>query len=183
MINEKIYNKDVVLFVCDDSTYNNFISCNLEGVSKFLWVVNPSRKTLIDIKKNKINFFANSLSFFESIPLTKEEYNYYLKNIRFKAINRLLFFNAKSVIFSETCYLPMTNLSINEDVFFYRERFNEFLYIKNNKKTKLFFYDFEDYLLFGEKIENARNLFSAIKYEAAFTNFNETKYKLNVYVK
>lgn len=178
---KNILNKDIILHVCDDSTLYQYIKCKYSRVEKFLWIVNPSDKSIKDIEESKILYFKNTVSFYESYPLTSKEYSNYLQNIRFKAINRILFYNAKSVVFSESCSFPKDDfLDTEADVLYYKNKFKNFIFVKNNEKTKTFFYNFEDYLMFERKLESGRNLFSIIEFENAF---NEIKGDLNVCIK
>jgi hypothetical protein len=181
MNQKNMLNKDIILHVCDDFTLNQYIKCKYYGIEKFLWVVNPSDLSIKTIENYKIDYFKNKVSFFESLSLSHDEYNNYMINIRFKAINRILFLNANSVIFSDSCNIPEDyKLNTEIDVLYYKNKFKNFLYVKNNKKTKAFFYNFEDYLMFEKKIKNGRNLFSSIDLENAF---NEIKGDLNVCIK
>jgi len=128
----------------------------------FLWVINPDKELINNLPKHS-QIYCNTVYLSKEKELINgeltSEYESYFENIRFKALNRLLFFNYRTITF-----LPLNifnNITIPDlngsDINLHHD--NSFK-VKNSVKIKKFFWDFEDYIVHQKNLPEGRNIFS-----------------------
>lgn len=172
-------NLNVYLDVCDDNTIDLFIKKTQNiNLNKFVWAVNPSKSFFQKTKKNNILVFCNNVLLSKKKETINNigvsEYDMYIRNIKFKAINRLLFLNYSHIFLEADNNQDIKN---DYDVIFKNKNI---FYIKNNNLTKDFFYNFEYYLMYEKQLVDGKNLFSFHNFYVDLLASNIKK-KLKVY--
>lgn len=143
----------------------------------FLWVINPD-KELISYLPKTAQIYCNTVYISKEKEIINgiltSEYESYFENIRFKALNRLLFLNYRTITF-----LPLNvfnNITIptldNVDINLHHDGSFK---VKNSLKVKKFFWDFEDYIAHQKNLPEGRNIFSKHDFFKDIKNLNQKK--------
>lgn len=175
---------NVILSVNDLDDINEFLNAvKNESCRKFVWAINPNKEFIRSAKSQDISLFCNRVNISKQKEFINEtntsEYDMYKRNIRFKALNRMLFFQYNIAIFKTNDSNKIEWDYINASKADLIIKNNDFFIVKNNIKTKKFFYDFEEYIVFLKDLKEGRNLFSFHNFKDDIKLFNdENNYNL-----
>lgn len=170
---------DVIFSVKDSEDIKDFLNAvENENCRKFLWALNPNNEFIKLAKTQDISLFCNNVFISKQEELINgsmtSEYKMYKRNIRFKALNRMIFFQYKNIVFLNNSDFKIDWNLINRINFDLIIKNDDFFVVKNNTRTKKFFFDFEEYIVFLKDLKEGRNVFSYhnFLYELKFFNIN-----------
>jgi hypothetical protein len=176
-----MYHNNIVYSIIDSNNIDNITNLqNLRG-SLFLWVLNPDNMLLNKLPKDA-QIYCNTVYISkqkeEINSVITSEYDSYFENIRFKALNRLLFLNYRIITFTPADKYNniLCNEMIDYDIVLNQ---NGSFAVKNSFRVKKFFWDFEDYIVHQKNLPQGRNIFSKHNFFEDMLNLNQN-YNLKI---